>query len=133
LFLGGCLLLSLITFFSWRKDRALLANGREIQAQIIDRQTKFEQDCDDYGCTSEINYYLTYQFVVQDETFTREQVVDSGIYERAESSISVLYLPERPATSNVAETANNSLPLPLFSLIAIVIGLLGGAIIYWIS
>jgi hypothetical protein len=133
MFFGGCLILALIGFFSWRSDRVLLANGREIRAHVIDRQTKQTKDCDDNGCTTEISHYLTYQYTVQDETFTEEQLVDSAIYDRAESSIMVRYLPDRPSTSNVAATVENVLPFPLFSLIALFIGLLGAAVIYWIS
>ena len=133
LFLGGCLILALIGFFSWRSDRILLANGREIRAEVIDRRTKITEDCDDGGCTTEISYFLTYQYFVDDAPFEEEQVVDRALYDRTESTILIRYLPDKPATSNVAETVKNVLPFPLFSVVAILIGLIGAAVIFWIS
>jgi hypothetical protein len=133
LFFVGCLVLALIGYISWRSDHALLTNGREIRARVIDRQTKTTEDCDDDGCTTEISHYLTYQYTVQDQTFTEEQLVDRDIYERAESTIPIRYHPDRPSTSNVAQTVENTLPFPLFSIIALFIGLLGAAIIYLVS
>jgi hypothetical protein len=133
MFLGGCLILALIGFFSWRSDRALLANGREVQAEVIDRRIKETEDCDDGVCSSDTSYILKYQFQVEGEKFTKETAVDSGIYDRAESSIRIRYLPERPSVSNVAETVENILSFPLFSIIALLVGLLGAAVIYWIA
>ena len=133
LFLGGCLILALIGFFSWRADRNLLANGREIRAEVIDRRTKITEDCDDGDCTTDISYYLTYLYFVDDELYEEEQVVDRAIYDRTESTVLIRYLPDKPATSNVAETVKNVLPFPLFSVVAIVVGLIGAAVIYWFS
>ncbi len=133
LFLGGCLILAIIAFVSWRNDRALLADGHQIRAEVIDREIKETQDCDDGVCTTDFSYLLTYQFEVEGESYTKELAVDRGIYDRTESSVQILYLPDRPSTSNVAEIVENVFSFPLFSLIALLVGFLGAAIIYWIS
>jgi hypothetical protein len=132
-FLGGCLILALIGYFSWRSDQKLLTNGREIQAQVIDRYIRETMDCDGSDCTSDTSYVLKYLFQVDGEAYTKETAVDRGIYDRAESSILIRYLPDRPSTSNVAETVENVLPFPLFSLITILVGLIGAAVIYFIQ
>jgi hypothetical protein len=133
LFFSGCLILAVIGYFTWRSDRVLLANGREIRAEIIDRRIKETMDCDDSVCTSETYYILNYQYQVDGETFSKETSVDSGIYDRAESSILVRYLPDRPSVSNVAETIENVLPFPLFSLVTILVGLIGATVIFFIQ
>jgi hypothetical protein len=133
LFFGGCFVLAVILFFSWRGDTDLLLNGREIQADVIDRRIEFNQDCDDYGCTNETSYFLTYTYIVDDESYTDEKSVDSGIYDRAESRILVRYLPDRPDISNVAETVENTLPFPFVSVVFIIIGLIGAVVVYFIS
>jgi hypothetical protein len=135
LFLGGCLVLALIDFFSWRSDREVLEHGREIRADVIDRRTVVTEECEpdsfSNNCTTETSYYLTYRYRVEAGTFMDEQAVSKRIYERTESSILVRYLPDNPSVSNVAETVENSPSFPPFSIIVVFVGLLGAAIIYW--
>ena len=137
MFFGGCFILAIIGFFSWRGDRNLLANGREIRAEVIDRRIDEDVNCDSDDlsetCTIDISYFITYQFNIEGESFTEEKAVTSGIYDRTESSIFVRYLPNQPSVSNVAETVENGLSFPLFSMVVVLVGLIGAAVIFWIS
>ena len=134
LFLGACLLLALYGLVDWRRDRRLSADGVEIRAQVTDRRTRIEEDCDNDDiigtCTTETIYYLTYRFPAGDQFYEAEKTVDDDLYARTEETIPILFLPHNPRVSDVADNVANVRPFPLFSVFALIVGLTGAALIW---
>jgi hypothetical protein len=71
-------------------------NGKTITGTVTDKRTSVSS-----GRNRSTTYYIKYQYIAEDRSFTREQSVTSSIYNRyvKGARITVVYLPDSPQVS----------------------------------
>lgn len=91
----------------WR--RILRESGIRINAQVTKLETRMIKD--DLGGPPGYAYFVTYQFKSNWITYSRRQSVERAVYEplREGGTVAIMYLPEKPAQSRVANALQVSL------------------------
>ena len=131
LFLIGTLILALFGYNSWRNDQRLARDGQEAGANLVERSIRPHEICDTNDeCREEDGHFLAYSFTVDDTTYQKEQLVTADIYNRAESTLPIVYLPENPNVSNLIANVESTSSLPVFAIVAVLVGIVGTAVIF---
>ena len=131
IFLIGTLTFAVFGYTTWRNDQRLALDGLETRATVVERSIRPREVCDaNDECHQEESHFLTYSFSVENKTYQKEQLVSAYVYNRAESNVRILYLPKKPNISNLAANVNSTAPLPIFAIGAVLVGVVGTAVIF---
>jgi hypothetical protein len=104
--------------------RTLRDDGQIIEGNVVDRR---------FTSGRGGSYYLTYTFVVQGVTYSREQLAGEGLYNQYASggAIDILYDPGDPTLSKIEGTNNAPYTLVVIGLFWVLGGILAGAWVYY--
>ncbi|MEO8392291.1 MAG: DUF3592 domain-containing protein [Chloroflexota bacterium] len=99
----------IITFVRDRKTKQeLRERGVTITAKVTDRTHEVRRETnDDTHLTTTTNvYYISYQYVVNETTYSGRDSVDTSVYDALSDGqpIEVVYLPENPAEVRLASS-----------------------------
>jgi hypothetical protein len=96
----------------WHEWQILSRSGVTTQGKVIDRRIETDDEDGD-------SYYVTYSFMYDDRTYTREQSVSHTVYRETErgGAVTVFYAPDHPNISRLGDSISPPILITLFVML----------------